>query len=458
MDVESRLKASSMSRYQYVVVGLIALIQAVDGFDLFVMGFALPYLPHGFATDAEKGFLLSAGLLGLGVGALCLGSLSDRIGRRRMMLAGLGLNAAGMALAASAPNVGVLLGARLITGLGVGAVSVCALVLIQEFSPTSRRNFNSGLNGLGHAFGGVTVGLAAVPLVNAFGSWRSLFAFGALFSAAIFVVAVIALPESLAYLLRKRPADFERKVRTALTRMRISVSGLDLSRPVMDSGAAAVSRRGSGSVWRLFSAELRERTTLLWVMYLGLITVHYFINTWTPQLITNASGDTTLGTAVGTFLGLGGIVGALLFGLVGLRVSAPRIGWISLSVGCAAVLAFGAVLNVAAAAFAAALVLGVAVVTAVTASGGMNPPMYPVELRGSGFGSMLGVGRVGAILAPILVGVTLQFTTPRVLYFAAAVPLLIAAAAAARLTTITRAELQAEKELGVASVSPATTQ
>ena len=82
MDVSAKLRVSSMTPYHYLLVGMCFLIHLVDGFDLFLMGFALPYLSD-FATSTEKGFLTSAAMVGMGIGAVFLGSAADRLAEGR---------------------------------------------------------------------------------------------------------------------------------------------------------------------------------------------------------------------------------------------------------------------------------------------------------------------------------------------------------------------------------------
>jgi MFS family permease len=101
-------------------------------------------------------------------------------------------------------------------------------------------------------------------------------------------------------------------------------------------------------------------------------------------------------------------------------------------------LAFASLLNVPVGAFVIALLVGITMFTASTASAGAVPPIYPVLVRSGGYGAMMGVGRVGAILTPVLAGIGLQYVAPSALYFAAAVPLCVAALAALRIRAIVR--------------------
>ena len=101
------------------VVLLCMFLNMIDGFDLFIVGFALPRLPAGFATDGQKGLIISVALVGMAVGAIGLARYADRFGRRAIVLAGAAINLAGLCLSALATNAELLMGARFITGVGL---------------------------------------------------------------------------------------------------------------------------------------------------------------------------------------------------------------------------------------------------------------------------------------------------------------------------------------------------
>ena len=149
-------------------------------------------------------------------------------------------------------------------------------------------------------------------------------------------------------------------------------------------------------------------------MYGGLISAIYFVTGWTPQLITTASGDAALGGLVGTFLGVGGLLGAVLFGLIGLRVAATKIVWVAIR----PIVHRHARLRVTDEHSGGCISCGCGtryrdVKAASTAAAGAAPPIYPVLVRSGGFGAMMGVGRLGAILTPILAGIGLQYARRR---------------------------------------------
>lgn len=414
------LRDAPMRPYQWLVVAMCLLVNTADGFDFFVMGFVLPHLPADFAGGAVKGLLVSAGLVGIGLGALFVAPLADRFGRRALLLAGLALDVVGMAASALAPSAGVLLGARVLTGIGVGVLSATYIVLATEFSSSRQHNLVVGLIGVGFPLGSTLAGSVGIAVTAGDGDWRTLFWAGAALSLAVLVACAAVVPESLEFLATRTDARSAARARRLARRLHLDA---------VPSPPAAGGTPEAGGLRRLLTPEFRAVSILLWIGYFGLLAAFYFVSTWTPQLITIASGDAARGALTGTILSVGGVVGSLLFGLIGLRVGAARVAWIALAVATGGVVAFSLTVGAPAAVWIGGA-LGLAVFVTVGAFTALAPPRYPVHLRASGYGAMLGVGRVGAIVAPVLAGAALSVMSPASMYLASAVPLLLALAAA----------------------------
>lgn len=435
MSVSSVLERSKMRPLQYLVVVLCTLCNAFDGYDIFIMGFALPHLPHGFASSAEKGVLVSAGLIGMGVGALFLAPLADRFGRRTLIIAGLALDAVGMTWSAIAGNATILICGRFVTGLGIGIITALIMVVVAEFTPARRRNTAIGLVTIGFPLGSTLAGLLSVWLVDgAGGTWRSLFWAGTALSLVGLLIVLAALPESLAFLaLRGTPRSMKKLERVA-ARLKIDAGVRDQAHELATDPGAGQAKQPLTAV---LGRGLREQTLLLWLMYGFILAAFYFVTSWTPQLIAKATDDVSTGSVVGTALSVGSLAGSVLFAVLGLRVPAIHVAWVGLVVSAVGVIGFCLLLTSSVAVI-IATALGLAMYTAVAAVTAMSPLMYSVELRATGYGSMIGVGRVGGIVAPILAGYALAVMTPTAMYAAAAVPLAIAALAVVRLLTVTR--------------------
>ncbi|GAA4551263.1 MFS transporter [Pseudonocardia xishanensis] len=401
-----------MSAKQIAIVALCAFLNMLDGYDLLVIGFVLPHLPSELATAAEKGLLISSALVGMGIGAIVLARIADRLGRRWTVIAGLVVNVVGLVGSALAPNFEALLAARFVTGLALGTISVVIVVIAQEATPEARHSTATGIVMLGFPLGSTIAGFGGSwALAVSGGAWQSLFWVGAVLTGVGLLVAVVGMPESAAF----------REGR----------------RRVAPSEAGAGDEVAGDPAPHLLGPELRARTLLLSVGYGMLSAAYYFVGTWTPQLITDATQDASAGATVGILFSVGTLVGAVGFALLGLRFSAAPMTACLLAVAVLSLVGF-AVLLPSAASYVLAGLLGVGVFASACGYTSIIPVAYPVLARAKGYGTMLGVGRVGATVAPAIVGFALAVMTPIALYLTAVVPLAIAAAATLGLIAMSR--------------------
>lgn len=445
MDVVNAVKASTMKPYQWLIVVLCMFCNMLDGFDFFAMGFVLPYLPGGFATSTEKGLLISAGLVGMALGAMTIAPLADRFGRRRLMLVGLAFNTGSVIFTALAANSEMMLIGRFLTGLGVGTISAMIIVTAQEFSSVAKRNLAVGIVTIGFPLGSTLAGVTGVSLISAFGgAWQAMFWVAAAVSAIGFVLVLVVLPESLAFLITSDTPTAQRKIDKIAGRLGMENVGPQSAFAVTETGS---NHQGSA---RVLGRGLREKTLLLWCGYGFLTAAYYFVGTWTPQLIADASGSARDGALAGTIISVGSLAGSIVFGLIGLKLLATRIAWIALSVSVASLVLFTLAMG-GPFALVMAAILGLAVFISISSYTAMAPPMYPARARARGYGLMVGVSRIGAIVTPILAGLASSRFAPETIFVVAAIPLALSAVAAVRLWSITKADF--DREL----LTPATT-
>lgn len=439
MDVISKINSSKMRPYQWLIVVLCMFCNMLDGFDFFAMGFVLPHLPADFAAPSEKGYLISAGLLGMATGAIFVAPLADRYGRRLLILAGLTLNIVSMVTTALAPNTAVMLGGRFLTGIGVGVISATMIVVAQEYSSVARRNFAIGIVTIGFPLGSTLAGLTGVSLMSLFGgAWQAMFWVGATVSLLGLVLVAALLPETLTFLLTTDKPGAHDKVARIATKL-----GLDYTPTEQHPQSPTTTAPPAPGKPRVLSAELRERTVLLWIGYAFLTAAYYFVGTWTPQLIADASGSTQDGAIAGTIISVGSLAGSIVFGLIGLKFLATRIAWMALSLAVVSLVLFTVTMG-GPVALVMATALGLAVFVSVSSYTAMAPPMYPALARARGYGLMVGISRIGAIITPILAGYASESVAPKYIFLAASIPLAISALAALRLWSITRTQFTAE--------------
>ncbi|MFC9358868.1 MFS transporter [Rhodococcus sp. NPDC057014] len=400
MDIRTHIRTQPMRRYQIQTIAICLVLSMIDGFEILIMAFVAPHLSKEWNLDAvQVGYLLSAGLIGMAAGAFLLSPLADKIGRRPTTIACLVLITIGMGLSAIAGDLEQLIVYRAFAGIGIGGLVANLNILVSENSSDRRRGTALGVYGIGLP-AGVAIGGAISGVLIAQYGWRSAFVFGTAITALMLVIVVRSLPESTEFLIEKRPKNALSQYNKIAARLGYQAS-TSLPEPTTASAARSV-RSG------LFAGVMGRRTVLLWLGYSCLVAAFYFANTWTPKLLTDATGDPNIGVTAGVLINVGGVIGALGFAALTL-VLRPRLANMILMFG-------GAVAFVAYAAGFELVALGMVLSVAVGmfANGGIagfyaiSPPIYPAAIRGTGVGVMIGVGRLISIVAPILTGYLLK--------------------------------------------------
>jgi len=411
-----------LSHFQVVAISLCGLVNFLDGFDTHVMALTAPAiaaewgLPHKGMT-----LVLAASLVGLAVGAGLFAPLGDRFGRRPALvwsMALIGVTTLAGAMATSIPQLILL---RFLTGVGLGVSIANSAALISDYTPPAKRGAFVTLAYTVSALGSVLAGLSAPYLIEAF-SWQGVFMAGGVLSLILAVGLWVWLPESLQFLIARKPgarvtARTLQKVWPDLTPAHLTVPSDAISRP---------------SFWRLLDAAMLPRTLTLWVMLAFNLFVLYLIVSWLPILLirTGWSQQQALyGTAA---IPLGGIVGGLVIAFASAR------GWL-LSAALAATWVLGGValaLPLALPSFTpdVGLAWGLLAVIGFSIAGGtfgltaLAACAYPVEVRATGVGWALVIGRIGAVAGPVAGGwvIGMEVSSVHLLGFLA-VPLLFCA-------------------------------
>lgn len=423
MDLRERIATSKMSPYQWAIIGMCVLLNALDGFDVLAMAFTANGVTKEFGlTGSELGLLLSAGLIGMAIGSLCLAPLADIIGRRPMILASVGTAAVGMLLSATAGNM-VQLGIwRLLTGLGVGCILACTNVIASEYSSRLRRGLSISIYTAGYSIGATLGGAAAVYLQSQSG-WRAVFIFGGISTLSVLVLLLFLLPESVDFLVTKRP----RNVLDRLNRIARKTGHPEVTSIEADDASA---KRKTNPISDLLSASNRRSTLLIWVAFFTMMFGFYFVNSWTPRLLVTAGMSESQGITGGLMLTLGGIFGAVLYGVLSAKWNSKIVlmGFTVLSAIMMVVFISSA--SVFMLAFAAGILVGVLINGCIAGLYTLAPSLYSTSVRSTGVGWGIGIGRIGAIIAPIMTGALLDASWSAVQLYLAVGAVVLASAGA----------------------------
>ncbi|KJK47485.1 major facilitator transporter [Lentzea aerocolonigenes] len=336
----------------------------LDGFDLVVLGTVIPVLlQEKLLTTASASAVSTAGLFGMMIGALIIGTITDVIGRRKVMIfavAAFSVFTLACAFAHDATTFGVL---RFLAGVGLGGCLPTAIALVNEARPQQGGRATT-LIMTGYHVGAVITALLGIVLIPQLG-WRALFVAGALPALVLIPLMVKHLPETA---VRKAPA--------------------------------------LEAVGSLFKPGLRKATVAFWAAsFMGLLLV-YGLNTWLPQIMRSAGYD--LGAALGLLLTLniGAVIGLLIAGAVADRVGIrpAAIGWFA---GAVVFLALLSIKLPGVTIYAAVLLAGCFVFSAQVLVYAYAGRVYE-ENRATGIGWAAGIGRLGAISGPLLGGALLS--------------------------------------------------
>lgn len=423
MDLRERINTSKMSPYQWAIIGMCVLLNALDGFDVLAMAFTANGVTKEFGlTGSELGILLSAGLVGMAIGSLSLAPLADIIGRRPMIIASVGAAGAGMLLAATATTMEQLGIWRLLTGLGVGCILACTNVIASEYSSKKRRGLSISIYTAGYGIGATLGGAAAVYLQSQYG-WRSVFVFGGVSTLSILLVLLFLLPESVDFLVTKRPRNvLDRLNRIARKTGHPEVTALP--------DVQAVAKAKTNPVSDLLSPANRRSTLLLWLAFFTTMFGFYFVNSWTPRLLVTAGMTESQGITGGLMLTLGGIFGAVLYGVLATKWNSKIVLVAFTVLSAVMIVVFISSASIIVLALAAGVLVGMLINGCIAGLYTLAPSLYPAAVRSTGVGWGIGIGRIGAIIAPLITGALLDASWSAVqLYLAVGVVVLISAVA-----------------------------
>lgn len=429
MEIRHAIDSSKMSVYQWIIVAVAVFLNALDGYDVLAMAFTATSVTKEFGlSGTQLGWLLSTGLIGMAVGALIFGPFADRYGRRKMLVLSLTLNMLGLFLSAAAGSVVELGLWRVVTGLGIGGILATVTVIVSEYSNNRYRGMAISIYTAGYALGATLGGMGATQLIPAFG-WRSVFLVGGVLTLVAIVVVVTVLPESVDWLRARRPADAQARVERIARRI-----GLRDDVQLGPAPAITDTNGRQGSLNTLLSRRYRTPSLLLWISFFLIMFGLYFANTWTPRLLVESGMSEQQGIIGGIMLTMGGTVGSVLYGVLTTKWDARTTLAVFTILSALTFIAFITTTSVPLLAFSSGVLVGILINGCIAGIYTIAPQTYEPGIRSTGVGWGIGIGRIGAILAPIAVGTLLDAGwTPVQLYIGVGIAVSLAAFAIWRL-------------------------
>ncbi|WP_412460044.1 MFS transporter [Pseudomonas sp. SC11] len=402
LDVASNAR---LGKLHYTLLFWCAFIMLFDGYDLVIYGSVVPQLMQAWSLQpVVAGWMGSAALFGMMVGAVLVGPLADRLGRRRVVLCAIGaasLFSLATALAWDALSFATL---RFLTGVGLGGAIPNIVALMNDLAPTARRSRMTTIMLSFYSIGAMASALVAMLIIPRWG-WQATFLIGGL---PLLCLPWMArqLPESLHFLLE----NDTHAARRLLEQLDPTVGSAEvlLEAPARTSGAAPLSR--------LFAEGRAVSTVFLWLGFGLCMLMVYGLNTWLPKIM--VAGGFPLGSSLMFLVTLN--VGATLGALGG--------GWLADRWGCRATLMLFFLMAVVSLCTLGIkpgplllnlmlLVAGATTIGALAVMHVLAAQQYPSEIRATGVSWCSAIGRFGAVAGPALGGLMLSLNLPLQLNF-----------------------------------------
>lgn len=409
-EIVARLDRVPTTKFHLKLASYLGVGTFFDGFDALSLAVVLPLVVQAFGISfAEAGLIISAGYLGQFIGAIAIGFLSDRLGRRPafvICLAVFGLLSLGCALAWSAQSLLVF---RLLQGLGLGAEVPVAATLMNEYLGRRSRGRIGVIYQSTFTWGFFIAPLVALILVQSFGpqlAWRILLGLGAL----PFLVAVwawFALPESARWLASKGRTDEATKYVSHIEQQAIARGDI---LPEPDVANTAVSASADFRIREFFSGTYGKRSVMLGVVWFSSFFVVYGFTVWLPSMYVSIGGLAQSGSLVLTLISGGvGLVTVYLVAWMIERLGRKRLLLAGLGIGV-----IGGLIGVIMVGFLGQTSWPFLFAAGLLITFGMTIPssilylytgeLYPTRMRGFATSTASSLNRVASIISPFIIG------------------------------------------------------
>ena len=375
LNDEPRKRALSPA-FDVAVIGICSLAYLLDGIVFSIMGPLAPDIAASLTlSNAQLGPIFSASLAGQCFGLILFPLIANRTGHRIVVIGTLAGSGLFQGLCAMANTADQLLLLRLVTGFFLGGSLPSCLAMVTAAAPPHRRGLAITVLFTGYALGSTAAGLLSGIFLH-LGGWRTAMV-------AVGGLCVLSAAASWHWL-------------------------RDL--PIEQDSKPGAPRGMIGDVLSLLARPYLIGTLSLWTLFIAMLTLSYCLNSWLPIMLVQLGHEPSFAALAISIFSFGGIIAALGVGLLIDRFGATRV--LVLFLGVAAVLLFviGRVLGTAS----PAMLLGLLIVCgffALGAYGGVNVVLasfYPGPTRALGIGVTKSVGRIGTVIAPVLVGIALS--------------------------------------------------
>lgn len=403
INIQHLLDESRFNRFHAMILFWCFLILVIDGYDLAVVGAALPLIMEEMGVTATTaGFMASSALFGMMLGAMFFGALADKLGRPKMLVLCIAMFSVFTAAAGLTHDPVTFSVTRFIAGLGIGGVLPIAAAQMGEFSPAAMRSRLVALVFAGYAVGGVLVAIVGKQLIAGYG-WQSVF-FVAILPLLLIPFILKTMPESVPLLIKQGRTDELRRIALRIAPGR--QVPLDAQFVI-----SAADRQSNAPVFELFQGGRGFSTVMIWVAFFFGLFMVYALSSWLTKLL--AIAGYSLGSAL-TFVlvfNAGAILGAIGGAWLGDRYNIKHVLVGLYALGAVSLTCMGFVTS-SEVLFVMVFIVGASTLGTQLVAYAYAAAFYPAAIRSTGVGFASGVGRAGGIVAPIIIGVIVGLQLP----------------------------------------------
>jgi len=384
---------------QLLIVGLCLFFNMLDGFDITAMAVVASDVSADLELTPDRlGWIFSFALAGMMAGAMLLAPVSDVIGRRALIILSVALVGVSILFTANATTLTEFIVLRFVAGLGAGAMLACQAALAAEYSPERYRAAAVAVVTSGYPLGAMLTSVVAGVVMPEYG-WRGMFWFGGGLTLVMALVAWALIPESLKYLLERRPANALQRINVILKR---------IGEPAIDALPEAATGEGrrnvGGNIVSLLSSANRRGTLILWTAFFLIFSTLYFLMSWIPKLMDDAGYDPAVGRRAFLLFNLGGVIGIYLISFLSTRFRLTNLVF-ALSVASAVgMVVFAYAPRELSLLMPLILLIGILQQGGFTGLYSTAAKLYPTAIRSTGIGWAIGLGRSGAVAGPAAAG------------------------------------------------------
>lgn len=391
----------NVSAQQFLVVSLCLFLNMLDGFDITAMAVVASAVSDELQLSPDRlGWVFSFALAGMMTGAMLLAPLSDIVGRRKVIIASVALVGVSVCLTAMAGSLSEFIVLRFIAGIGAGAMLACQATLAAEYSPEKYRALSVAAVTAGYPLGAMMTSTVAEFVMPEFG-WRGMFWFGGALTTAMVVVVYFFIPESLKFLFERRPTGGLRRINQILGKLG--------KQPLREMPAVATRAGNSNSgfvktLMKLMTRDLRRMTLTLWGAFFLSFSTLYFLMSWIPKLVEDDGFGALAGREAFFLFNLGGVIGTFAMGVLSTRWKLSNLVCALLVSSAAAMILFAYSSGTLNSLLAIILIIGVLQQGGFVGLYSIAAKAYPTDVRSTGIGWAIGLGRSGAVAGPAVAG------------------------------------------------------